>query len=107
MFIIGSHYGITSLIAFYLPEAKAGVPHDPLAYYQSTAQPDNQFFFWPGYQGRKGQNALYVVDRAGTEPPPRELINEFESVAELPTQPVLVRGRVLHQLRIFECRNLR
>jgi len=107
VFIIGSHYGITSLLAFYLPEAKAGVPNDPLAYFQSTDQPDNQYFFWPGYESRKGQNALYVMDRAGTESPPPELLGEFETVAELPAQPVLVHGRVLHNLRIFACRNLR
>ena len=83
------------------------MPHDPLVYYQSTATPDNQYFFWPGYKERKGQNALYVMDRTGTGPPPSELRDEFESVTELPPQSVQARGRVLRQLRIFECRNLR
>ena len=107
VFIIGSHYGITSLIAFYLPEAKAGIPNHPLAYYQTTTTPDNQFFFWPGYKGRQGQNALYVTDRPSTNPPPRALLDEFESVSELPLQPVLVRDRLIRNLQIFECRNLR
>jgi len=107
VFIIGSHYGITSLIAFYLPEAKAGIPDNPLAYYQSSDQPDNQFFFWPGYKSRKGQNALYVRDRSSPKPPPQALLEEFETVSELPSQPVLVRGQVLRNLQIFECRNLR
>ena len=107
VFIIGSHYGITSLIAFYLPAAKAGVPDDPLAYYRSTDQPDNQYFFWPGYQSRKGQNALYVSESAHSQPPPPQIVSEFESLTELPSQPVVFRGRVFHNLKIFECRNLR
>ncbi len=107
VFIIGSHYGITSLIAFYLPEAKAGVPDNPLTYYRSSEHPENQFFFWPGYQSRKGQNALYVMDRPGTEPPPEKQLGEFESITELPSQPVLVWGQAIRHLRIFECRNLR
>ncbi len=32
VFVMGNHYGITSLITFYLPEAKAGVPNLPLVY---------------------------------------------------------------------------
>ncbi len=62
MFIIGGHYGITSEVAFYLPAAKAGVPDHPLAYFQRTSAPENQFYFWPGYQDRKGQNAIYVQE---------------------------------------------
>ena len=107
VFIIGAHYSITSLIAFYLPEAKAGIPDQPLAYYPSSDQPENQYFFWPGYKGRKGQNALFVSDRPSKDPLPRGLREEFESVTELPLQPVLVRGRELRKLQIFECRNLR
>jgi 4-amino-4-deoxy-L-arabinose transferase-like glycosyltransferase len=109
VFIIGAHYGITSLISFYLPEAKAGVPHDPLVYYQTSARPVNQYYFWPGYRDRKGQNAIFVVEvTPGRSPaPPPVVEGEFESVTPLPLQPVVYRGRTLHQLQLYECRNLR
>ena len=68
VFIIAGHYGTTSLLTFYIPEAQAGVPDDPLVYCLSSDEPKNQFYFWPGYETRKGQNAIYIapVDRART-----------------------------------------
>ncbi|HEY2953195.1 MAG TPA: glycosyltransferase family 39 protein, partial [Verrucomicrobiae bacterium] len=45
VFIIGDHYGITSEISFYLSEAKERVKGTPLAYYMTTDQPRNQFYF--------------------------------------------------------------
>lgn len=107
VFIIGSHYGITSLVAFYLPEAQAGVPDHPLVFYRSTRTIDNQYYFWPGYTDRKGQNAVYVTEGDRPAPPPPDIYREFETITELPAQPVRYRGRTFHQLRLFECRNLR
>src|SRR5439155_5232363 len=60
VFVIGDHYGITSLLSFYMPEAKLRVRSDPLVYYESSDVPHNQFFFWPGYNTRKGENAIFV-----------------------------------------------
>jgi hypothetical protein len=67
VFIIGEHYGITSLLNFYLPEAKAKVKDIPLVYCPPSEKPQNQYYFWPGYldnrpgyQGHQGQNALFV-----------------------------------------------
>ena len=62
VFIIGSHYEITGELSFYLPEARAGLPDHPVVYYQSSRHPDNQFYYWPGYTDRKGQNAVYVKE---------------------------------------------
>ena len=107
VFIIGGHYGITSLISFYLPEARARVPDDPLVYFRSATIPENQFFFWPGYEHRKGQNALYVTRLVKPAPVPESLQREFETVTPVADLPVLDRGQVLHVLQIFECRNLR
>jgi 4-amino-4-deoxy-L-arabinose transferase-like glycosyltransferase/membrane-associated phospholipid phosphatase len=131
VFIIGGHYNTTSLITFYLPEAKAGVPDHPLAYYGQRDKPDNQFYFWPGYaDSRKGQNAIYVhelsepplvagwplkwlagekdLDRyaPGDEPAPPWLVDQFDSVTNLGQVEVYYRDRVFHILQIFECRNL-
>jgi 4-amino-4-deoxy-L-arabinose transferase-like glycosyltransferase/membrane-associated phospholipid phosphatase len=130
--IIGSHYGITGQISFYLPEARRGLPDQPLVYYRTSDKPRNQFYFWPGYRERhKGANAIYVDEArlprlkrgwvwewlagrkdfyqpdnppAGIVPP--EVLEEFESVTYLGTRDIIVRGRVLRRLQLFACRNL-
>lgn len=107
VFIIGAHYGITSLVSFYLPEARATVGREPIVYCRSTPEPDDQFFFWPGYQHRKGQNAIFVAQTHRIRPIPESVVAQFESVTELPPQPVVHRGRVIRHVRLFELRNLR
>ena len=71
VFIIASHYGTTSLLSFYIPEARHGVPDNPMVYCIKKEPPQNQFYFWPGYQGRKGENAIFVapMDRTQAELP--------------------------------------
>ncbi len=108
VFIIGAHYGITSLVSFYLPEANAAAAaKQPFVYYQTTARPDNQFYFWPDYTMRKGENAIYVAQVHNPKPVPPQVASQFESITELPEQPVIYRGRVIRQLKLYECRNLR
>ena len=107
VFIIGGHYSTTSEIAFYLPEARAGVPHNPLVYFRTSDRPVNQYFFWPGYQNRKGQNAIYVERNKRPQPPPEIMVKEFESVTDLGLREVSYRGRVFHTVQLYECRNLR
>src|SRR5262245_34667623 len=131
VFIIGSHYQITSLLSFYIPEARTNMVHDPLVYFLTSKRPDNQYYYWPGYQPlRKGQNALFVQERGlppmvhgwffkwlrgetnlsedpePVEPPPRMLTREFESVKDLGLFKAYYRGRVFHTYEIYECRNL-
>ena len=62
VFIIGNHYGLVGQVSFYLPEARAAVKTNPLVYFRHTATPQNQFFFWPGYNLRKGENAVFVTE---------------------------------------------
>ncbi|MBU6399608.1 MAG: glycosyltransferase family 39 protein [Verrucomicrobia bacterium] len=107
VFIIGDHYGITAILSFYLPEAKAGVPDHPLVYYQSSPAPDNQFYFWPGYDGRKGENAIYVQQVHQPQPPPERLRREFASVTDLGMRDIEYRGRVYRSVQLFACRDLR
>jgi hypothetical protein len=107
VFIIGGHYGITSEITFYLPEARARVPHDPLVFYRTSPRPVNQFFYWPGYRDRKGQNAIYVEENDRPESPPPVLVEEFEQVRDLGLREIPYQGRVLRTIQLFECRNLR
>jgi hypothetical protein len=110
VFIIADHYSYTSLITFYLPEAKAGVPDHPLVYCLPTDQPVNQFYFWPGYSGRKGENAIFtrqVASLDAMEGTPVRLQQAFESVRDLGVRPIAYRGRILRQIQLFECRHLR
>ncbi|PYM14349.1 MAG: hypothetical protein DME18_06910 [Verrucomicrobia bacterium] len=107
VFIIGNHYGITSLMSFYLPEARAGVPDDPLVYFRSSEGPENQFYFWPGYGNRKGQNAIFVQEAHAPQPPPERIQKEFATVTNLGIHDIRYRDRAFHQIQIFECRSLR
>jgi membrane-associated phospholipid phosphatase/4-amino-4-deoxy-L-arabinose transferase-like glycosyltransferase len=116
VFIIGGHYGITSEITFYLPEAKAGVPHHPLAYSQTTLKPENQFYYWTGYHDRKGQNAIFVQELGlnldlplslGVPPIPDQIKQEFKSVTDLGAVMVHYRNQPIRRLQIVECRGLR
>jgi hypothetical protein len=133
-FIIGSHYGITSQVTFYLPEARAraGSGTEALAYTVSSDVPRNQFYFWPTYKTRKGQNAIYMIEidrpqlKRGwfktwllggkglyedappkTKNAPRQLLEEFESIKDLGSRDVIYRGRIMQRVQLFECRNLR
>jgi 4-amino-4-deoxy-L-arabinose transferase-like glycosyltransferase len=106
-FVIGEHYGISGLLSFYLPEAKAGVPARPLVYCLSSDYPVNQFGLWPGYSGRKGQNAIYVQYFNVAHPPPERLVREFGSVTDLGIREVVYRGRVLRRVQLLACHDLR
>jgi len=107
VFVIGDHYGITGLLSFYLPEARAGVPGNPIVYYQSSDKPENQFFFWPGYKTRNGENAIYIREAKRPEPPPERLQKEFASITDLGIHEIKYRDRVFHTIQLFECRGLR
>ena len=110
VFVIGAHYGITGLMAFYLPEAKRSPRETPLVCYQSSETPDNQFFFLPGYAQRHGQSAIYVEtmkQNSTLQPPPVRLVQEFTTVTDLGQHDILYRGRVIHTVRLFACRDLR
>jgi membrane-associated phospholipid phosphatase len=111
VFIIADHYGLVGQISFYLPEAKAAVTEAPLVKYQSSARPRNQFYFWPGYNERKGENAIFIHELNRDQPklilPPADLLREFESVQELGVRTVLYHGRVLRPFQVFACRGLR
>jgi membrane-associated phospholipid phosphatase len=110
-FIIASHYGLAGEISFYLPEAKATVTTEPLVFCETSGPPSNQFYFWPGYKDRKGQNAVFVYeldrDRKSDPPAPAQLEQEFDSVMLVGVREVLYHDRVVRPLQIFACRGLR
>ena len=111
VFIITDHYGLAGEISFYLPEAKAVVSQTPLVYYRSSPIPNNQFFFWPGYNLRKGENAVFVreLDRKvpDPKPAPKSLQDEFESVTDMGVRNVPYHGQLLRPLQFFSCHNLK
>ena len=132
VFIIAGHYQLAGEVSFYLPEARTNVAANPLVYFLTTDEPINQFYFWPGYQGtHTGQNAIYFTEIGSPplvqgwvfkwlsgetnllryepqpQPPPPQLLREFESVKDLGLSNVLYRGRIFHTIQLFECRNLK
>jgi 4-amino-4-deoxy-L-arabinose transferase-like glycosyltransferase/membrane-associated phospholipid phosphatase len=132
-FLIGEHYGLTSEITFYLPEAKSRVGGEPLVFCYASRAPRNQFYFWPDYLGRAGQNAIFAqeVERAklrpgwfsrwwhhagdlylpappGTQTVPPELRAQFETITDLGVKDVVYEGKgVLRRVQFFACENLR
>jgi len=111
VFIIASHYRFAGEISFYLPQAKAAEPANPLVYCQSTSAPVDQFYFWPGYTRRKGQNAIFIreLDRDHPQPgpPPKQLEQEFGSVTDIGIRAVSYHGQPWWVLQFFACRGLR
>jgi membrane-associated phospholipid phosphatase len=131
-FIIAEHYGFTSQLSFYLPEAKRQVKAEPLVYFCATAHPRNQFYYWPNYLHRTGQNALFVreMDRPALRPdwfarwwrqdpdiflpgtprggaPPPDLVRQFDSFADLGVRDVVFDGAIVRRVQLIQCRHLR
>jgi 4-amino-4-deoxy-L-arabinose transferase-like glycosyltransferase/membrane-associated phospholipid phosphatase len=104
-FIIGGHYGVTSLMTFYTPEARKAAANNTLIYALASDRPVNQFYFWPKYLGRVGDDALFV-QREGSAIP-AELEKQFERIEDLGVRDAQYRGRTMHQVHLYACRNLR
>lgn len=131
-FVICDHYGMTGELSFYMPEArKEAGGKRPVVYFLAKERPENQFFFWPDYLGRVGENALFV--QSVEEPklvdswfwkwlsgdpniirpnlpipqgPPPVLKGQFGSVKNLGIFKVEYRGRIFRHFQLFECRDL-
>jgi hypothetical protein len=112
VFIIADNYGLAGEVTFYLLEARKNVARTPLVYYQSSAVPENQFYFWPGYNDRKGENAIYVRELNRDNPTPSaapaRLREEFESVTDLGVTNIMYHERfLLRPFQLFACRGVR
>jgi hypothetical protein len=134
VFVIADHYGMAGELSFYMPEAKSAAQKgNSLVYFKTSAQPKNQFYFWPGYrESHRGENAVFVKEanppklapgwswkwlRGETQlyvnaPAPPELVpvevsREFESVQDLGVRDIKYEGRILRRVQVFACRNLR
>lgn len=98
-FVIGGHYGITSLLIFYTPEAHRAASSQNLIYTTATDRPKNQYFFWPNYLERVGESALIVI-RSGAEMSP-ELQRQFATLDDLGERKILYRGREFHTIHLY------
>lgn len=110
VFIIGNHYGITSQICFYLPEARESLSTNRFVYFISSPYPRNQYFFWEGYTNRTGQNAIFVNEMGKDlklRTAPQILNREFLDVENLGACEVRSHGKVVRVLQLFACRGLR
>jgi 4-amino-4-deoxy-L-arabinose transferase-like glycosyltransferase/membrane-associated phospholipid phosphatase len=135
VFILTDHYGVTGLLSFYLPAARAALKSEPLVYcFLNADEPINQFYFWPQYDyraSRQGQNAIYVTDLdtypleddwpwkwlrhepiqyervPRLHPMPKRIAQEFESVSDLGVQDVKIGGRIFRHIHLWACYNLK
>jgi hypothetical protein len=134
VFIITGHYGMTGLLTFYSPPARAALKSDPLVYFEDSDGPKNQFYFWPEYRyrdSRRGQDAIFAgesgpgplgpgwflkwlkrepVAPAGSPAPlplPPRMLQEFESVTDLGEFEIKYGNRVFHRVHLWACHNLR
>jgi 4-amino-4-deoxy-L-arabinose transferase-like glycosyltransferase/membrane-associated phospholipid phosphatase len=104
-FVIGSHYGIASLLTFYTPETRRVPAGNDLIYALATERPVSQFYFWENYLRRVGEDALFVQREGGSMPP--ELEKQFVRVDDLGVREIEYRGRVLHRVHLYACWSLR
>ena len=115
------------VIPMHHPKARAAVTGQPLVYPLRSPDPkdparsrvENQFHLWPNYDYRQrhGDNALFILPRRLTasrdgappepEPPPAELLRDFESVKTAGVHPVRFKGQTLRWFQVYECRGLR
>lgn len=51
VFLIANKYGTAASIGFYLPHPRREAPGHPPIYIAESAWPENQFYFWPRYDG--------------------------------------------------------
>ena len=130
-FVISDHYGNTSLLNFYIPEAKQCVSKSSLVFCIPSETPRDQYFFWKGYlESCKGQNAIYVEKReeprllegwlskwwrreaeltepvAQSQPAPEWLVKQFRSVKSVGVKIIKQRGQIYHVVELYECREL-
>lgn len=132
-FIIAEHYGFTSQISFYLPEARSQVNAEPLVYFCATPRPQNQFFYWPNYLQRTGQNALFVREVSRpllrpdwfarwwsnqrldlyqptlpqSKPLPPEILQQFDSFTDLGVRDVVIEGNLVRRFQLIQCHHLK
>lgn len=109
VFVVADHYGRAGLLSFYMPGGPESLPDNPFVYEVRHDRISSQFHFWPGYQARKGENALFVRQKPddSDQPLPVSLAEDFDRIEPLVPVKVLYRGRLFHEYEVFVCRGKR
>ncbi len=115
VFVLGDHYGTTSLLNFYITEAREGVPDERLVFFPWTDHAENQYFFWATYTNRIGNDAILVRQakklkeadpEAVLQKADFEVSRQFESVESLGLRSLSHDGLVIRQFELYRCKNL-
>ena len=112
-FLIGSHYQVASLLAFYQQERRDGAgrrrpgarePEALAVFTPCGPRPMNQLDLWGRYGAPwRGRDALYVTPAEGV---PAEVRRGFAAVEPLPPIEAHWRGRPLRHYFLYRCRRL-
>jgi 4-amino-4-deoxy-L-arabinose transferase-like glycosyltransferase len=92
--LLADNYAQASMMAFYLPD-------QPTPYLLPATYGDTQFTLWPGYEVHSGIRALYVT--TSTKPPPKKLLDEFNTVELVDDFWSQHHGRPMTRFRIYLC----
>jgi len=99
VFVIGDNDGTTSLLSFYMAEARTNAAGSPIVYNPGSRQPAHA-------EARTGQNAIYVQDSMRPETAPPDIAKRFASMTNASAFLIHHRGRPIRFMRYFICRDL-
>jgi len=110
-FLIGSHYQVASLLAYYQAELqadhRADRPGRLPVFTPCGPRPLNQLDLWGGYGGALvGRDALYVAQLTPLAVVPEELRHQFAAIEPLPPVVVRWRGMPVRRYSLYLCRRL-
>ena len=105
-FFITHDYDVAGILSFYVPAAKRGVPAAPLVYSVRTTRPENQFYFWPGYQQRAGESAIYIQETDDPVAPPETVLEDFARVTNLGMRDAYYAGQPFRRYQLYLCEGL-
>jgi undecaprenyl-diphosphatase len=98
LFIFSDKYQITSELAFY-------VPGNPKTYCINFGRRMNQYDLWPGFDGFKGYNAIYVKHRDQELEP--QVADAFATCQKVPLIKIMQGSKLLHEYSVFICKNFK
>jgi 4-amino-4-deoxy-L-arabinose transferase-like glycosyltransferase len=99
-FVIGSHYQVASLVAFYQTGQPAALP----VFTPCGPRPANQLDLWGGYgEEWAGRDGLFVEAEGGV---PADLARQFAAIEALPAVEARWHGRAVHRYGLFLCHRL-
>ncbi|MEM7145534.1 MAG: glycosyltransferase family 39 protein [Verrucomicrobiota bacterium] len=122
VFLIGNKYQTAAIHGFYLDDDAPIIqptPAHPKIHIVESATIQNQFSFWPRYDGLEftgnpgdepsspfiGKHALFITDNAKAINPPQNIQRGFESWELSGVIDIVRRDDLVRRLKIFTCYN--